>query len=89
MGAKVLIYFILKGLIISLILTIIIVLLKDTYLEFIFSWIKQVRGTEKYEGETKAEELYIILTRIIVPTIMIIVFAFLLKIRGKSRIFKY
>jgi hypothetical protein len=84
LGGKELIYFILKGLIITLILAFLFVLLKNSYLEFLLNYIKKIRGTQNYEGENKAEEFYIILTRIITPTIMIIVYVILWKIRKKS-----
>ncbi len=76
---------ILKSLLITLVIMILLLFTRDFLLDKIYEIIKRIRGTTIYDGETMAVEHLFILTRIIFPIILILVFIILMFLRNRKK----
>ena len=68
--------FILKSVVFCSIIIILLFLTKKYTLDSIVDLFEGIRGTENYEGETKTNEFFFILTRFIIPIVLLLSFVF-------------
>jgi hypothetical protein len=87
LGNKIITYSlrILYSIIITIIVLIVLLALKHYNILDVFHYIQKLRGTEDYEGETKAVELFAIISKIIVPiTFLSSILFFVIKLQKRK-----
>lgn len=61
------------NILISFVILFLLIITRQVGLDFIIDFIKRERGTSTYQGESKGQEFIYIISRIIFPTVFIIV----------------